>query len=503
MKFPFSISLPVLALGFLCLSPAVANAETRPNFVILIADDISHDDIGCYGSPNGRTPRIDALAAEGLRFTNAYLTTSSCSPSRSSINTGRYPHNNGEAAELHRPIAWHLPSIAGLLRDAGYHTALAGKNHMSWKPAPEGETAPTAPWDKEYSPKVEGNSGGHGNWKTALEESPADQPFFLWLAALDAHRAWDGDKEWDEAAYGPKHDPANVILPPALVDTPETREDMASYLNEVTRYDHFVGRVVDWLKEKGKFDNTLIVVLADNGRPFPRAKTRLIDDGMKTYFVVSGPGITSPGGVSDSLVSVIDIAPTFAELAGIEKSPTFQGRSLTPVLADPTASIRPFAFSEHNWHDYEALGRGVRDGRWLFIRNFRPQLALQGPADSVASPSFQALRAARDSSEPLPPIQADIFQAPRAEVELYDTLADPHQVSNLAGDPAHAGIEKRLSEVLEKWMDETGDSVPDEISPDTFDRETGKALPDVKRNEAWKAPTGARRQADRVNAEGI
>ena len=346
-------------------------------------------------------------------------------------------------------------------------------------------------------------AGGHGEWIKALEESPADRPFFLWLASHDAHRAWDADGQWDEAAYGPKHDPARVILPPALVDTPETREDFASYLNEVTRYDHFVGRVVDWLREKDRLDNTWLIVMADNGRPFPRAKTRLIDDGMRTYFIVAGPGIRSPGAVSDSLVSTVDIAPTLAGLAGVGKSPTFQGRSLTPVFADPTATIRPFAFSEHNWHDYEAHGRGVRDGRWLFVRNFRPQLALQGPADSVKSPSFQALRAARDSSEPLPPIQADIFLAPRPEVELYDTRADPRQISNLAGRAEYAGIEKKLSDALARWMEETGDSVPDEISPDTFDRETGDPLRDVKRDEAWKAPAGADRNADRIDAEGL
>lgn len=481
----------------------IARADDRPNFIVLIADDISYDDIGCYGSPNGRTPNIDALAAEGRQFTQAFLTTSSCSPSRSSINTGRYPHNNGEGAELHRPISWHLPSLGGLLRESGYYTALAGKNHMTWQPAPEGETAPAEPWDKIYGSRVKGNSGGHGHWITALEEAPEDKPFYFWFAAFDAHRNWLGDHEWDEAAYGPRHDPARVILPPALHDTPETRVDFASYLDEVTRYDHFVGEVADWLKEKGEFDNTWLVIIADNGRPFPRAKTRLHDDGMKTYFVVTGPGLAEKGTPSSSLVSVIDIAPTFAELAGLDPVPTFQGRSLGPVFADPAATIRPFAFSEHNWHDYEAHGRSVRDGRWLYIRNFRPLLALQGPADSVKSDSFQALRSARDSSEPLPPIQKDIFQAPRPEVELYDTAADPHQVANLAGEKAYAGIERELGAALDRWMDQTGDSVPEEISPDTFDRETGDPLPGVKREEAWKAPAGHDRQADRVNAEGI
>ncbi|MDO8542249.1 MAG: sulfatase [Opitutaceae bacterium] len=493
----------LLPLLFAALTFSTASAATnRPNFIILISDDVSHDDLGCYGSLSARTPAIDSLAASGLRFNQAYLLASSCSPSRSSIISGRYPHNLGQAAELHRPISGHLPSIAGLLRDAGYHTALAGKNHLSWTPVPEGTTKPTPAFVKIYDAKVDGNSGGHGNWIKALEECPSGSPFFLWLAALDAHRSWDGDEEWDAARFGPKHDPATVILPPALADTPATRADFASYLNEITRFDHFVGRVVEWLKQKGQFENTYVFVLADNGRSFPRAKTRLHDDGMKTHLIVNGPGMTAKGRASDSLVSVIDIAPTVAEFAGIKKSATFQGRSLAGVLKDPAATVRPLAFSEHNWHDYEAHGRAVRDGRFLFIRNFRPKLAWQGPADSVRSPSHQALRKARAESQTLPPIQQDVFLAPRPEAELYDTRADPHQISNLAGKPEFAAIEKRLSAALERWMDQTGDSVPDQISPDMFNRETGAPLPG-RRADTYLAPAGASRGADRINADGL
>lgn len=496
--------LRLLLLLAVSAGPAAA-AITRPNLVILIADDVSYDDLGCYGSLSARTPHIDALAAGGLRFNRAFLTASSCSPSRSSIITGRYPHNTGAAAELHRPISGHLPSIAGLLRDAGYHTALAGKNHMSISPAVlrPGESRPSEPFVKIYPDRTEGNSGGHSHWIQALEDAPSDEPFFMWLAARDAHRAWDADQEWHAGRYGPKHDPDTLVLPPALVDTPESRADFASYLNEVTRFDHFVGEVVAWLKREGHFENTYLFVLSDNGRPFPRAKTRLNDDGMKTYLVVTGPDVSSPGGVSESLVSVIDIAPTLAELAAVSLSPTFQGRSLLPVLRDPTATIRPYAFSEHNWHDFEAHGRAVRDARYLYIHNFRPALPQQGPADSVRSPSFQALRAAYALPDPLPPIQQDVFLAPRPEVELYDMHADPHQVANLAGSPELAAIEERLAAALERWMTQTGDSVPDDITPDMFDPETGRPLPGTQNEKPYRDPPGASRGADRINAEGL
>lgn len=490
----------LLLLVLLTFAPA--HADERPNFIVIISDDISYDDLACYGSLDARTPHLDALAGEGILFTNAYLTASSCSPSRSSIITGRYPHNTGDASELHRPISWHLPSFPGVLREAGYYTALAGKNHMTWHPAPEGETAPPKAFDKIYDAKVEGNSGGHGNWLPALADRPQDKPFFLWLAALDAHRDWDGRAEWDEAAYGPMYDPDKLTLPPAFIDTPETREDFANYLLEVTRFDHFVGQVVDQLKKEGEFDNTYLYVIADNGRPFPRAKTRLHDDGMKTYFIASGPAIKEPGSRSRSLVSVIDIAPTITELAGLEKPVTFQGRSMTPLYADVTAVIRPFAFSEHNWHDYEAHGRAIRDGRWLYIRNSRPGLALEGPADSAMSPTFQDLIAASESSEPLTPIQADVFLSPRPAVELYDTAADPHQISNLAGEESYASIRKKLSDALDHWVEKTGDSAPQEISKDGFDRRTGDRIFKT-RDDYQRPPAGADRAADRINDEGL
>lgn len=494
-----------LTLGLLHLVPAnlrAAPASPPPNIVFVIADDIGYNDLGCYGSPNGGTPRLDQLAQRGLRFSNAILTASSCSPSRSSIITGRYPHNTGAASELHQPISGHLPSIAGLLREAGYYTALAGKNHMTWSEPASGLSPPTPPWNRTYPVSGPGNDGGHAHWLQALDEAPPGQPFFLWLASIDAHRDWDGDRQWDEQAYGPRHDPDRVVLPPALRDTPTTRADFASYLNEVTRFDHFVGKVVDWIDAHPHRGPTWLVVMSDNGRPFPRAKTRLHDDGMKSYLLVTGPDVATPGAMTDVLVSALDLAPTFANWARIDPGPTFQGHSFAAVLTGSRSPFRDYAFSEHNWHDYEAHGRSVRDGRWLFIRNQRPRLAWQGPADSVASPAHQDLLAAQRTGNRLAPVQADVLRSPRPTEELYDTRADPNQVSNLAGDPAHHHIERRLAAALDRWIRVTGDSAPAQLRPDFFDRTTGRRLDPPPRPSSPSLPAGADHHADRINSSG-
>ncbi len=496
-----SFGIQRILTGAVCVSLCAITSRAmpeRPNVILFIADDVSWNDYGCYGNAAARTPNIDRLAKSGIKFTQAYLTASSCSPSRSSIITGRYPHNNGRGAELHQPIAAHLPWFPALLRAAGYYTAISGKHHMSSERAAGGQPKPI-PFDSVDAGRVKGNRGGHGNWTKVVQQRPKDKPFFFWFAAYDAHRGWDADREWDAERYGPPHRPQAVVVPPFLSDDLATRQDLASYYNEVTRFDYYIGEVISTLKHQDVLDNTLLLVMADNGRPFPRAKTRLHDSGMKTALVANWPaGIAKGGAVCQSLVSAIDLAPTILELAGVKPPASMQGVSLQPLLKDSTAKIRQYAFSEHNWHDYEAHGRGVRSGGFIYVRNYRPQFAWQGPADSVRSPSHVRLQSLRDAGK-LTAAQRDVFLAPRPKEELYRMDSDPHQLENLAADPAYAGQKARLFKALDQWMDETGDSVPDNISRDSFDRETGKRL-SVKNYRG--TPPGADRGATKVDAPG-
>ncbi len=478
-----------------------ARAAEQPNVILFIADDVSWNDYGCYGNEAARTPNIDALASEGIRFDQAYLTASSCSPSRSSIITGRYPHNNGKAAELHQPISNHLPWFPERLRAAGYYTALSGKHHMKSTPAAPGQAERPRAFDHVDGGRAPGDSSGSANWLKVTRERPKDQPFFFWFASYDAHRGWDADGQWKADEYGPKHRPEDVVVPPFLSDDPKTRRDLASYYNEVTRFDHRIGVVVDELRRQGALEATLIFVMADNGRPFPRAKTRLHDSGMKTALVAHWPAGFRWSGVSDALVSAIDLAPTILSVAGCEVPETMQGLSMQPLFQSADATIRRYVFSEHNWHDYEAFGRSVRDGRYLFLLNKRPELAWQGPADSVRSDSHQQLRTLRKQGK-LSPAQADVFLAPRPAVALYDTRNDPQQLVNLAGRSEHAEVQSQLADVMAQWMKATGDSVPKKLSPDTFDRETGDRLPKQAVDASGAMTPGEDVDADRINAAG-
>jgi arylsulfatase A-like enzyme len=346
------------------------------------------------------------------------------------------------------------------LREAGYFTAAAGKWHLG--------PHVTRQFDRVLD-KPPGPAGAE-QWVELLRARPKDKPFFLWLAAIDPHRPYGQRAE-------PRHDPAGVVVPPYLPDTPVVRKDLADYLDEVARLDDHVGAVLDELDAQGVAKGTAVVFLSDNGRPFPRSKTTLYDSGIRTPLLVRLPGRAAAGSASASLVSAVDLAPTVLELAGVAAPDTLQGKSFAPVLADPGAAVREFAFAEHNWHDYRAHERAVRSPRYTFVRNWLPELTGSPPADAVAGPTFQLMRRLHAEGKLTGP-QAEPFRAPRPAEELYDTDADPHALHNLAADPAHAEALGRLRQALAEWQAETGDTFdPAAISPDRFDRATGKRLP--------------------------
>lgn len=489
------MKLVQVLLGCLLYS-ALAYADLEQvNVIVFIADDISWNDYSCYGNRTIQTPNIDQLAKHGLQFENAFLTASSCSPSRASIITGRYPHNNGEAQYLHSPIPNHLPWIPEILAKGGYKTVLSGKNHMTR----EDGSNPFQIKDNSPGPIV----GGHGLWEHHVRARDQSKPFFYWFASNDAHRDWDTEKKgWDEKVLGPLTKPEDVIVPPYLIDDQATRVDLSHYFNEVRRFDFFVGKTVQALKEEGLFEQTLIFVLADNGRPFPRGKTRLHDSGMKTGLIAHWPkGIVEPGRKIESLVSVIDLAPTIFDATGQSTGPSFQGVSLMPIFKNTQSKVRDMVFSEHNWHDYEALARAVRFEDFLYIENYRPEFPWQGPADSVRSAAQASILAATAAGR-VTKAQADVMAAPRAGTELFMNSKDPLQLENLSGNPEYSNIEAQLKQWLMQWAQQTGDTYPEKVKPDGFDRTTGDGVPDFKKLKPDWSFAGESTAASKIDHKG-
>jgi len=453
-----SVRFALITLSFVVAhSLPAADSAGQPNLVLIIADDLSPEDSGPYGTKTARTPTLDRLAREGMRFDAAFVATSSCSPSRASIVTGRYPHQTG-AAELHQPLPGTQIAFTEHLRAAGYWTAAAGKWHLG-KPAQE----------KFDLVKEGGGPSGCEHWVPVLRDRPANQPFFLWLAALDPHR------DYRPGTLTPPHEPSDVTVPPYLPDTPEVRGDLARYYDEITRLDGFVGDVIAELERQGVADNTLILFISDNGRPFPRCKTTLYDSGIRTPWLVRWPAQVKPGTVSKRLVSTIDIAPTFLALGGAKPLANGSGQSFLPQLRDPAAPGREYAFAQRHWHDFGDFARAVRSERWKYIRNTFPEFPNQPPADALRSPTFVAMRQLHAAGT-LPAVQSVPFLAPRPREELYDLAADPHELRNLAGDPQFQAPLAQLRRALEEFQLRTDDRVPDRPRADEFHRETGERL---------------------------
>jgi arylsulfatase A-like enzyme len=432
--------------------------DKKPNIILFIADDVSWDDFGCCGNKDVQTPNIDKLASRGLRFTNVYLTASSCSPSRNSIITGRYPHNTG-AAELHTQPPVEMVSFPEILREHHYYTGQAGKFHMG-KYAERG-------FDVMHQKDTDMGDGGEKNWLKVLRDRPKDKPFFLWLASKDAHRRWGPNP------FSGTHDPQSMTPPFYLANGDDTKKDLAQYYDEIKRFDYYVGEIFNELNNQDIRENTLIIIMADNGRPFPHGKTRVNDRGMKTPFIIYWPDkVRSNGAVCESLISAIDIGPTILFFAGIEVPASFQGQSFDQLITNPEKEFRNFIFAEHNWHDYEAHERMVRNNKYMYIRNARPFQPQLGPADAIGSPSYEDLLRLKAQGN-LSAIQADYFSSPRPQEELYDCQRDPFQLVNIASVPENQTALQEMRGILNQWMESTGDNVPNTLTKDWYLMEPG------------------------------
>ncbi len=452
MRFGLAVLLTALALD--------ASAQAT-NILIFIADDQGEGDLSAYGHPVLRTPNVDRLAREGMRFDNAFLTISSCSPSRSSILTGRYPHSTG-AEDLHMPLPSDQRTIARRLRDEGYYNLSVGKWHLGEEEQRHWDVVVDCPGRETAQQAVQ-----------ALAERPKDRPFFFWVASKDPHRPFD------EGAIATPHDPAQVVVPPYLPDHPLIRRDLALYYDEVTRFDAHVGEVLKELEHQGVLDQTLIVYVSDNGMPFPRAKTTLYDSGIRTPLIVRLPGDVPAGAVQKGLFSMVDLAPTLLDMAGFDLE-SAQGRSQAAMFRDTEVQGREAIYAEANWHDFEQFTRAVRTERFLLVRNYYWQRPLWNSVDSINSITWAGYLAEQRAGR-LTAAQESLFREPRPYEELYDLQVDPMSLRSVAENPRYSSALNRLRSMLDNWRVETDDIMPAQPRRDGWTKD-GVPLP---HNQPW------------------
>lgn len=471
--------LAAIASLVLAAGPALAAAEPRPNIVLIVADDHGTDALGCYGNPVIRTPHLDALAADGTRFTHAFATTASCSPSRSVLLSGQHNHRNGMYGLQHD--MHHFQSFATVrslpvrLAAAGYRTARIGKFHV----APESVYA--------FETVL---SGGAANDPASLGRSPVEmaertrevlaakdpRPFFLYFAVDDPHRGnvvlpngrpsfetYPAPNPFGNRPAGypgvttVRYDPAKVIVPPFLPDTPECRAELAEYYQAVSRLDQGVGRLLRLLEETGQAARTLVVYLSDNGVAFPGAKTTVYDPGLRLPLLVRLPGRRNPGAVQPAMVSWVDLAPTLLDVAGVPPAAgECDGRSFRAGLDGAPLAGWDEVYASHTSHEitmYYPM-RSVRTRRYKLIHNLAHGLPFPFALDLIQSPTWVGLQRSGATQYGPRPI-AQFLRRP--EFELYDLAADPGEVVNLAAVPERQELRRELVAKLQAFQVATKD----------------------------------------------
>lgn len=471
-------------LGAVLVS-SLATAAEKPNILFLLSDDHSYPFVGCYGDGNVRTPTLDRLAAEGMKFHRFFTGAPQCVPSRATLMTGR----SAVAARMTRfsaPLPRDEVAFPELLRDkAGYFTGVCGRTYHLDGSARQGPAIARVFEQhhlQTFAERVDYLRTGAdtevaGQVAEFLDQKPAGKPFFLWANFSDPHHVWNAPAEF-------RPDPASLQLPAHWPDLPGMREQLADYCAEVNRLDRTIAGVLDVLVKRSLFDNTLIVFAGDNGVALPHGKGSLYDPGSNVPLIVRWPGVVKAGGESRALLSGEDLGPTLLAAAGLEPHPRMSGVSFLAVLKGEQHTPRKYIFVERGPHGsapvsvgmsnsgYD-LSRAVRSDGYKFIYNGTPWIPY-GPVDSAGGAAWTQIKAAAEEGKLAPGVQATYFTTPRPVYELYDLDNDPSELNNLSGQPELAAVERELREALAEKMILDWDYLPLPALPDDGAKVKGK-----------------------------
>lgn len=451
------ISSPLVFIVLCAFLPWARAAETRPNVVLITADDLGNQ-LSCYGETRIRTPALDTLAGQGVRFTRAYVTQSSCSSSRSSLLTGLYPHENGQYGLAHLGFSMHAgqPTLPALLKGAGYYTGIIGKLHVE----------PAADFPFDWMPDEKGSAlTRQVRWVAQqsraffAQAKASGRPFFYYVNYFDPHGPYTPDvRQVDrlpETPLDPERAPPLEFSGP----TPEAvRRTNALFYDCVARVDAGMGLLMDELKAAGLANNTLVIFLGDNGAPVRRGKTTSYEMGVQVPLIVRWPGRARAGLVRDELVTMVDVMPTVLEAAEVAVPGRLGGRPLQPLLAGEKAPWREFLFTEMNFHAANMYWpqRTARDDRYKLLLNL---VSTEG----------------------------------QAAVELFDLEADPGETKNLAGQSQYASAQRLLEAALQAWREKTGDPLLDPARRQRW----------LETAEHWKTSAPAQKRGPYANVRSV
>jgi len=455
-------------------SRSFAQKNKRPNILFAISDDQSWPHAGIYGAKFVKTPAFDRIAGEGVLFNNVFCAAPQCSPDRASILTGRHIWQNQEAGTHASNFPRSLQVFTDILEKTGYQLGYTGKpwgpgnwEITGWPRNPVGPEYNEIRYKKPPQPGINVINYA-ANFERFLAHREPGKPFFFWYGAKEPHRSYMkgcGLKK-GKSVY-------DVTVPKFLPDHPEIRSDLLDYAVEIEWFDKHLQDMIRVLEEQGELDNTVIVVTSDNGMPFPRAKANLYEYGIHMPFAVRWGNGISGGRRADDLISFIDIAPTFLDIANAPVPADMRGQSFLNVLKSNKSGLidasrnQVFSGRERHTHarpnNFGYPARSIRTADYLYIWNIKPDRwpagdptgsgDPEGYHDIDACPSKTFIIENRQKYPRLAALSLD----KRPEEELYDIQNDPGCMTNLADQPDMQHIKEELASVLKKELHDTGD----------------------------------------------
>ena len=425
----------------------------RLNILFIVSED-NGPELGCYGAPV-RTPHLDRLAEEGTLFWNAYVAQAGCSQSRAAFLTGLYPHQNGQiglATWKYRMFSARIPNVVRTLKEAGYRTGIIGKLHVNPESA--------FPFDYKAIPSANFSRKAMGGYSTFAQQfiASSQRPFFLQVNYPDAHRPFI------KSVKGlPKEplEPLDVdVLPFIGINHPELRQQSADYYNCMMRLDSYLGDLLRVLDESGKSSKTVVVYIGDHGADVMRGKRTSYEGGVRVPMIIRWPG-SQGGQLRKELVSLLDLYPTFCEIAKTKVPSNLAGRTLKPLLHGETPPWRKYLFTEFHLHSNHNPWpqRTVRDERYKLIFNPLAGQVNPGYEFTMSKKFFHASEGELLSHASDSVLAAYKLMRKPPMYELYDLNKDPHEFNNIFDDVEHDKTRTRLISELKKWQSETGDAL--------------------------------------------
>jgi len=455
------------------------SAAERPNILFIIADDASRDSFGAYGSTYVKTPGFDRIAQEGVHFTNAYNCNPKCAPARACLLTGRYSWQLEEACNHNPFLSDKWKFYPYLLENEGYRIGYTGKGWGpgEWKNSDAGKSKTVDnpaghPFNGlKLKPPYKGiNSIDYAsNFEAFLKSTNDETPFCFWMGTKEPHRGY-GLNNWKLDG----RDLADVTVPAYFPDNETIRGDLADYAIEVEWFDTHILRALKHLEASGRMDNTIVIATSDHGMPFPRVKGQIYDDGFHVPLAVMWGDKIRPGRTVTDFVTFPDLAPTLMEIAKVTAPDQMTGKSfLSQLLSESSGRLDPsrnHTLLGKERHDIgrtdgelRSVGypsRALRNDRYLYVRNFAPHRWPGGdPQYSLmncdSSPTKSYLTALTPQSPEYYFYEMSFGKRPQEE--LFDIVADPDCVNNLAAIPAHANLKASLWKQLESELKTQGD----------------------------------------------